>query len=139
MLNAMPARHVLTVVDSCYSGTMTRAAAPSFDAGTMPAGQWAGWVKTMVGGRSRTALTSGGLQPVADAGVGDHSYFARAFLNVLQDNNRLLEAQRVYREVASAVALNGVNSTLPQSPQYAPIRFAGHESGEFFFQPKGRS
>ncbi len=139
MLNAMPARHVLTVVDSCYSGTMTRAAAPSFDAGTMPAAQWAGWVKTMVGGRSRTALTSGGLQPVADAGVGDHSYFARAFLNVLQDNNRLLEAQRVYREVASAVALNGVNSPLPQSPQYAPIRFAGHESGEFFFQPKGRS
>ena len=66
-------------------------------------------------------------------------YFARAFLNVLQDNNRLLEAQRVYSEVAASVALNGVNSVLPQSPQYAPIRFAGHESGEFFFLPKGRS
>jgi hypothetical protein len=139
MLNAMAARHVLTVVDSCYSGTMTRAAAPSFNAGTMPADQWAGWVKTMVNGRSRTALTSGGLQPVADAGVGDHSFFARAFLNVLQDNHRLLEAQRVYSEVAASVALNGVNSALPQSPQYAPIRYAGHESGEFFFLPKGRS
>jgi hypothetical protein len=139
ILNSMAARHVLTVVDSCYSGTMTRAAAPSFNAGTMPADQWAGWVKTMVNGRSRTALTSGGLQPVADAGVGDHSYFARAFLNVLQDNNRLLEAQRVYSEVAASVALNGVNSALPQSPQYAPIRFAGHESGEYFFLPKGRS
>ncbi len=139
ILNSMAARHVLTVVDSCYSGTMTRAAAPSFNAGTMPADQWAGWVKTMVNGRSRTALTSGGLQPVADAGVGDHSYFARAFLNVLQDNNRLLEAQRVYSEVAASVALNGVNSALPQSPQYAPIRYAGHESGEYFFLPKGRS
>ena len=139
ILNSMAARHVLTVVDSCYSGTMTRAAAPSFNAGTMPADQWAGWVKTMVNGRSRTALTSGGLQPVADAGVGDHSYFARAFLNVLQDNNRLLEAQRVYSEVAASVALNGVNSALPQSPQYSPIRFAGHESGEYFFLPKGRS
>jgi hypothetical protein len=139
ILNAMAARHVLTVVDSCYSGTMTRAAAPSFNAGTMPADQWAGWVRTMVNGRSRTALTSGGLQPVADAGVGDHSFFARAFLNVLQDNNHLLEAQRVYSEVAASVALNGANSALPQSPQYAPIRYAGHESGEYFFLPKGRS
>jgi hypothetical protein len=139
ILNAMAARHVLTVVDSCYSGTMTRAAAPSFDAGTMPADKWAGWVKTMVNGRSRTALTSGGLQPVADAGVGDHSYFARAFLNVLQDNTHLLEAQRVYNEVSASVALNSVNSALPQSPQYAPIRYAGHESGEYFFLPKGRS
>ena len=139
ILNAMAARHVLTVVDSCYSGTMTRAAAPSFNAGTMPADQWAGWVKTMVNGRSRTALTSGGLQPVADAGVGDHSFFARAFLNVLQDNNRLLEAQRVYNEVSASVALSSVNSALPQSPQYAPIRYAGHESGEFFFLPKGKT
>jgi uncharacterized caspase-like protein len=139
ILNAIAARHVLTVVDSCYSGTMTRAAAPTFDAATMPADKWAGWVKTMANGRSRTALTSGGLQPVADAGVGDHSYFARAFLNVLQDNKRLLEAQRVYSEVSASVALNSVNSALPQSPQYAPIRYAGHESGEYFFLPKGKA
>jgi hypothetical protein len=24
-------------------------------------------------------------------------------------------------------------------PEYAPIRYAGHESGEFFFLPKGGS
>jgi hypothetical protein len=135
VMNAMPAKHVLTVVDSCYSGTMTRASAPSFDAGSMPPDKWATWVKTMANGRSRTALTSGGLQPVADVGAGNHSYFARAFLNALQDNNRLLEAQRLYREVSTSVALSSVNSPVPQSPQYAPIRFAGHESGEFFFLP----
>ena len=136
ILNAIPAKHILTVVDSCYSGTMTRASAPSFDASSMPAGKWGTWVKTMANGRSRTALTSGGLQPVPDVGSGNHSYFARAFLNVLQDNNRLLEAQRLYTEVSTAVALTSVNSPLPQSPEYAPIRFAGHESGEFFFLPK---
>ena len=137
ILNTMPARHVLTVVDSCYSGTMTRASSPSFDAASMPAEKWSAWVKTMANGRSRTALTSGGLQPVPDVGAGNHSYFARAFVNALQDNNRLLEAQRLYRQVATSVALTSVNSPLPQSPQYAAIRFAGHESGEFFFVPKG--
>jgi uncharacterized caspase-like protein len=137
MLNAMPAKHVLTVVDSCYSGTMTRASSPSFDAGSMPADKWNTWVRTMANGRSRTALTSGGLQPVPDVGAGNHSYFARAFINALQDNNKLLEAGRLYRTVSTQVALTSVKAPLPQNPQYAAIRFAGHESGEFFFMPKG--
>jgi uncharacterized caspase-like protein len=136
ILNAMPAKHVLTVVDSCYSGTMTRSSAPSFDAGAMSAEKWSTWVKTMSNGRSRTALTSGGLQPVPDVGAGNHSYFARAFVNALQDNNKLLEAGRLYRTVSTSVALTSVKAPLPQNPQYAPIRFAGHESGEFFFLPK---
>ena len=82
ILDTMPARHVLVVADSCYSGTMTRASAPTFDASTMAPEKWAGWVKAMANGRSRTALTSGGVQPVPDTGTGRHSYFARAFLNV---------------------------------------------------------
>jgi galactose mutarotase-like enzyme len=116
---------------------MTRASAPAFDAGSMPADKWNAWVKAMNNGRSRTALTSGGVQPVPDVGAGNHSYFARAFINTLRDNNRLLEAQKVYREVSTSLALNAVDAPLPQNPQYAPIRFAGHESGEFFFLPKG--
>lgn len=137
ILNTMSIRHVLVVADSCYSGAMTRASAPTFEAGAMPADKWGAWVKAMVSGRSRTALTSGGVQPVPDVGAGNHSYFARAFLNVLQDNKRLIEAQRVFREVSTSLALNAADAALPQQPQYAPIRFAGHESGEFFFQPKG--
>jgi hypothetical protein len=103
----------------------------------MPAEKWNTWVKTMANGRSRTALTSGGLQPVPDVGAGNHSYFARAFINALQDNNKLLEAGRLYRTVSTSVALTSVKAPLPQNPQYAAIRFAGHESGEFFFLPKG--
>jgi uncharacterized caspase-like protein len=137
ILNTMSIRHVLVVADSCYSGAMTRASAPTFEAGAMPADKWGAWVKAMANGRSRTALTSGGVQPVPDVGAGNHSYFARAFLNVLQDNKRLIEAQRVFREVSTSLALNAADAALPQQPQYAPIRFAGHESGEFFFQPKG--
>ncbi len=137
ILNTIPARHVLVVADSCYSGTMSRASVPTFNAGAMAPGQWDGWVKTMADGRSRTALTSGGVQPVPDTGSGRHSYFARAFLNVLQDNNRLLEGQRLFREVSTSLALGAIDAPVPQVPQYSPIRYAGHESGEFFFLPKG--
>jgi len=137
VLNTMAAKHVLVVADSCYSGAMTRPSVPNFNAATMAPEQLATWVRTMANGRSRTALTSGGVQPVPDGGAGGHSYFAKAFLNVLGDNNRVLEAQRVFREVQTSVALNAAKSPLPQAPQYAPIRYAGHESGEFFFVPKG--
>jgi len=138
ILNTMPAKHIMVVADSCYSGSMTRAAVPNLAAASTP-DKWNAYVKTMASGRSRTALTSGGVQPVPDSGSGNHSYFARAFLNVLQDNNRLMEAQRLYREVSTSLALNSINSPIPQNPQYAPIRYAGHESGDFFFMPKAGS
>lgn len=137
ILTTIKSRHVLVVADSCYSGTMTRAAVPVFDPSAMSANQWTAWVDKMVGGKSRTALTSGGVQPVADTGSGKHSYFTRAFLNALQDNTRLLNAQRLYRQIAGSMALTVVDSPIPQSPGYSPIQFAGHESGDYFFLPKG--
>ena len=137
ILDTMQAKHVLVVADSCYSGAMTRSAVATFDSGVMPADKWSEWVQTMSAGRSRTALTSGGVQPVPDVGSGKHSYFARAFLNVLEDNNRLLEAQRLFREVSGSLALAAVNAPVSQIPEYSPIRFAGHEAGEFFFLPHG--
>lgn len=136
VLETISARHVLVVADSCYSGTMTRNSVPAFDA-SMQGEEWAKWVKMMVKGRARIALTSGGVQPVPDTGAGNHSYFARAFLNVLQDNNRLLEAQRLYRELSTYLALSAIDAPLAQVPGYSPIRYAGHESGEFFFLPQG--
>ncbi len=137
ILTTIKSRHVLVVADSCYSGTMTRAGVPSFDNGAMGADKWTAFVDKMLSGKSRTALTSGGVQPVPDTGSGKHSYFTRAFLNVLQDNNRMLEAQRLYREVSSSLALAAIDSPIAQSPGYSPIQFAGHESGDFFFVPKG--
>jgi len=137
ILDTMQARKVLVVADSCYSGAMTRSAQAAFDPAVMPADKWAEWVKTMAAGRSRTALVSGGVMPVPDTGSGKHSYFARAFLNVLEDNDRLLEAQRLFREVSSSLALAAADAPVTQVPEYSPIRYAGHEAGEFFFVPRG--
>ncbi|MBS0556104.1 MAG: caspase family protein [Proteobacteria bacterium] len=136
ILTTMQARHVLVIADSCYSGTMTRSALATFGGG-MADNVWGDWVKTMVAGRSRTALTSGGVQPVADAASkGGHSVFATALLTVLRDNNQLLTGQELFREIAGGMALRGANAGLQQAPEYAPIQFAGHEAGEFFLQPE---
>lgn len=135
ILTTMNAKHVLVIADSCYSGTMTRSSLATFGGG-MPASAWADWVKTMASGRSRTALTSGGVQPVADSGRGDHSLFAGALLSVLKDNNELLTGQHLFRELAANMTLRGAAAGLQQSPEYAPIQFAGHEAGEFFFMPR---
>lgn len=134
ILSTMEAKHVMVVADSCYSGALTASAVPVFGADAA-AGKWNDWVKSMNSGRTRVALTSGGVQPVPDTGTGKHSFFARAFLNALEDNNRLLEGQRLYREITTSLALASIDAPVTQAPQYAPIQFAGHESGEFFFLP----
>lgn len=136
ILTTMQARHVLVIADSCYSGTMTRSALATFGGG-MADNVWGDWVKAMVAGRSRTALTSGGVQPVADAASkGGHSMFATALLTVLRDNNQLLTGQELFREIAASMALRSANAGLQQAPEYAPIQFAGHEAGEFFLMPE---
>jgi len=135
ILTTMNAKHVLVIADSCYSGTMTRTSLATFG-GSMAAETWADWVKTMVAGRSRTALTSGGVQPVHDAARGEHSLFAGALIGALNDNNQLLTGQRLFREIASNMALKSATAGLQQVPEYAPIQFAGHEAGEFFFMPR---
>jgi hypothetical protein len=135
ILTTMSAKHVLVIADSCYSGTMTRTSLATFGGG-MSSDTWGDWVKTMVAGRSRTAMTSGGVQPVADTSRGEHSLFAGALIAALTDNNQLLTGQRLFREIAASMALKGSSAGLQQSPEYAPIQFAGHEAGEFFFMPR---
>ncbi len=134
VLNTMSARHVLVVADSCYSGVMTRSAVPALRTG-MSQDLRIDWLETMAGKRSRTVLASGGLEPVLDVGGGDHSLFAKVFLDVLQDNREVLEAQNLYKEVSPAVSSAARVLGARQEPEYAPIHFAGHEGGEFFFVP----
>ena len=80
--------------------------------------------------RSRTALVSGGLEPVLDSGGGSHSVFAKAFLAALEDNDGVLEGQELFARVSRPVVVNS-----DQTPDYSDIRRAGHDGGEFLFVP----
>jgi len=135
ILNAMSAKHILVVSDSCYSGAMTRSSLARIDAGVSKSKKKT-WLKAMLKTRSRTVLTSGGLKPVMDGGGGNHSVFAKAFIDTLRDNTDLLEGQDLYRKVSGNIISTASEYGIEQVPEYAPIRHAGHESGEFFLVPK---
>jgi hypothetical protein len=134
IINTMNAKHVMVVADSCYSGALTRSSLARL-APDLPDELRMKWYKVMAATRSRTALTSGGLGPVLDSGSGDHSVFARAFVDTLQNNDNILEAFSIFRHVSNKVVSDAAKLNIEQTPQYAPIRHSGHEAGEFLFVP----
>ncbi|MCU7931083.1 MAG: caspase family protein [Candidatus Thiodiazotropha sp. (ex Codakia rugifera)] len=136
ILNAMSAKHILVVADSCYSGSLTRSSMARLDAG-MSDEVKTKWLKVMAKTRSRTVLTSGGLKPVLDQGGGQHSVFAKSFLKTLTENDTILEAYKLFRGLAKEVQLTASKFGIDQIPEYAPIKHGGHEAGEFFFIPQG--
>ena len=135
IINAISARHVMVVSDSCYSGAMTRSSLARLESGMSDENRLK-WYKVMAKTRSRTVLTSGGLAPVLDSGSGDHSVFADAFSHSLEENTDVLEGYKVYRQVLDQVKVAAAKYNVEQTPQYAPILHGGHEAGEFFFVPK---
>jgi predicted nucleic acid-binding Zn-ribbon protein len=136
ILNVMNAKHVMIVADSCYSGAMTRSALARLQSGKTVE-EWVDWFKKVSKLRTRMVLSSGGEEPVNDGGGGEHSLFARAFINVLKENDRVLDGYNLYLAVSNLVkeSIESQNLVVEQTPQYAPIKFAGHEAGEFVFQP----
>lgn len=135
VLNVMAAKHILVIADSCYSGAMTRSSLARLETGMPPAAKTK-WYRIMSKARARAVLTSGGLQPVLDSGGGDHSIFTAALLQVLRSNRNVLEGYKLYRNVQERVKKQAARLNVDQDPQYAPIKFAGHEAGEFFFVPQ---
>ncbi|MGE3935490.1 MAG: caspase family protein [Rhodospirillaceae bacterium] len=134
ILNVMTARHVLVVSDSCYSGILTRSVLSNMQPGQNLDAQ-AAWVAAIVKKRSRTVLTSGGVAPVIDGGGGEHSVFARAFIDILSANDDILPAQKLHIDVSRRVNYVTANLRVDQVPVYAPLPHAGHDLGEFLFVP----
>ncbi len=132
ILNAIPARHILVVADSCYSGTLAPTPLARVETGA-PTELRQEWVKLMSNTRARITLTSGGLGPVLDSQGSDHSVFAKAFLESLRNNDGLLQGYSLYAQVLGKMT-TGPELAQAEIPEYSPIHLAGHESGEFFFQ-----
>ena len=134
-LNGMSVRKAIVIADSCYSGILTRAGITRIRPG-MSGPALKQFLIAMADKRSRMVLSSGGVKPVLDGGGSGHSVFARAFLDALTENAEVLEGFTLYRKVAERVTLAAAQLRADQTPQYAPMRFAGHESGDFFFIPE---
>ncbi len=125
-IKAVAARHVLIVSDSCYSGAMYRELGIAIPERT---GRER-FLKKMVAGKSRTLMSSGGNEPVADGGGGGHSVFARAFLTGLTQIERpSFTAGELFQAFIHERVAGGAN----QTPEYNPLRNSGHENGDFVF------
>ncbi|MFQ5953520.1 MAG: caspase family protein [Kiloniellales bacterium] len=123
-LRAIQAKHVMVVADSCYSGSLVRGTRVQLKTGA----DRVEWISRMNERRSRTVLTSGGLEPVVDVGGGGHSVFAKAFLTALTENRGVMEGQELFERLKRPVVIDA-----DQTPVYSDLRKAGHEDGDFLF------
>src|SRR5262249_44558757 len=78
-VKAIPSQHVLIISDSCYSGVLTRGAEVEISPKDRAA-----YLAKVEQSKSRTLMSSGGDEPVADSGAPGHSIFASAILDSLQ-------------------------------------------------------
>jgi hypothetical protein len=124
-LRATPARHVLVVSDSCYSGTLPHGLSAS---PTSPA-ERERFLQKMAAGRSRMLMASGGDEPEGDGGSG-HSVFAAALLRGLRE---MVGPRFTASELFVGHVLGSVASGAGRMPVYNPLSNSGHESGDFVF------
>ncbi|MDF0673345.1 MAG: caspase family protein [Nitrospira sp.] len=136
LLQLISAKHVMVVADSCFGGKLTRSSLAQLKPG-LTAHARLDILKKLAKRRVRTAMTSGGVNPVLDAGGSGHSVFAEAFLGVLEENDTVLEAERLFLAIRSRVVSTSQQIHSEQIPTYDPIHMAGHESiGDFIFVPR---
>jgi uncharacterized caspase-like protein len=127
ILKATAARHVLIISDSCYSGTLTRRAE-----GSQVRLKDLSYYKNIAGRKSRSVLSSGGVEPVMDGGgKGGHSIFTAALLDALKSGNGMMDSTALFNQIRHAVMLNS-----SQTPEYSSLRNAGDEGGDLVFVRK---
>lgn len=132
-IKEMKARHVLLVVDSCFSDSITKPNSMTIDRGPSEKR-----LRLQLNTRARMVLTSGQVPPLPDSiGDGKHSAFARQFLTILRQNNMVLSGQTLSHELISGLqaAARTAQVELRQKPTYSTLKDANHDVGDFFFVP----
>jgi uncharacterized caspase-like protein len=124
-IKVIPARHILIISDSCYSGGITRSVNMAFT----PQEQGR-YLEKMIAGKSRTLMSSGGLEPVSDEGGAGHSVFANALIRGLTAEEDTTFSAEAFFEEFIRVSVAGRSD---QTPEYNVIRNSGHDSGDFVF------
>ena len=127
-VNAIKAKHVLMVSDSCFSGDFfrgNRGALPTIDDA---------FLKRAYQRSSRQAISSGGLEPVSDAGFGGNSVFSYFLVAALESNTKqYLIPSEIFSEIKA-----GVGSNADQLPQFGDLHgTGGQDGGELILFLKG--
>ncbi|MBT6338958.1 MAG: SUMF1/EgtB/PvdO family nonheme iron enzyme [Desulfobacula sp.] len=122
--DAIKAKHVLLVSDSCFSGDFFRSHRGKLPEVTDEV------IRRSYALTSRQAITSGGLEPVSDSGFGNNSVFTH-FLVKAFENNQLpfLIPSEFFTDIKAGVAENA-----EQLPRFGSLKnTGGQQGGEFVF------
>lgn len=130
-LALLPAKRILVVADSCYAGLLSTD--PSYLFARGDSGYSTEYIAYKLPKRSRLLISSGGDDPVFDSGEDGDSVFARAFISILEANQRVLSTPELFSNLLQRVA--AVQNKFVQTPQFKSINGAGNEFGDFFFVP----
>jgi len=118
-VDAIKAKHVLLISDSCFSGDFFRGHRGKLPEVTDEV------VKRAYKLTSRQAITSGGLEPVADEGFGRNSVFSHFLVRTLKKNQKpFLVPSDFYPDIKAGVAENA-----EQFPRFGSLRDTGGQQG----------
>jgi len=126
-VRALPALHVLIVSDSCYSGGLAGSRAVHLSASQE---DHLAYLRKLLASKSRTFMSSGGDEPVADNGPNGHSVFTGAFLRGLRElEGTAFSAENLF----DWYVREPVGGSSKQTPQFGVMRDTGHDMGDFVF------
>lgn len=122
-LENIPAKQIMLVSDSCYSGSLTREA-------KIEKGDVLPDPNAVLARRSVTVLSSGGEEPVPDQGKDGHSVFAWHLMQTLRDVKNVEKGVDAFQKIA-----DDVKADIPQTPQYGAGMSSGHQvGGDYLFE-----
>ena len=116
LVGLIPARQLLLVSDSCFSGQLVGSERVQVASGAD--------ASTLLGKRAAVVMSSGGDEPVSDEGRDGHSVFTWHLLQRLNAVDAWRPGSNVFETLRDAV-----RREFPQTPQYGAARAAGHETG----------
>ena len=138
ILKKFKANNIILVADSCYAGAQFRgltAIDQQADDSMTPSQSSESLVQRLSNSRSRVAITSGGLEPVADRiGFSDNSVFATSFITVLENNSEIITSGDFFKRVRQRVVPITAEAGLEQTPEFGQLWSSGHEGGDFIFK-----
>ncbi|MDA8261111.1 MAG: caspase family protein [Betaproteobacteria bacterium] len=124
LLANIPAKQVMLMSDSCYSGAFAKEQKLTAPVAADPA--------QILAKRSVMVMSSGGEEPVSDEGKNGHSIFAWSLMNTLKDVDKFDSGSRLYEGIRKQVI-----EEFPQVPQYGASPSAGHvPGGDYLFETR---
>lgn len=130
LVDSMSAKHVMLLADSIFSGTLSRASLIRVGASMAPNERLQAYEMASVA-KARTVLSASLNDSLRTADEFGHSLFTSAVLDRLSNiRGNVIMAHDLFVQIRDQLESTETGRTLLE---YAPLKFAGHENGEFMF------